>query len=154
MKRLPYREGDWFAVPLAGGGYAVGLIARSPKNGKILLGYFFGPRRFELPKVADLLALTPEEAVLVDRFGDLCLFRQEWPVLGPTPDWDRGRWVMPAFGSVEVFSGVGWRIEYPDDDPAAQPRRTRVPAEEAQRLLANRLQGAVAVAIRLNQLLP
>jgi len=149
--KLPYKEGDWFAVPLTGGGYGSGLIARSPKRGKVLLGYFFGPRRSELPDIADLLRLTPEQAVLVEQFGDLSLIRKEWPILGSTPDWDRRRWPMPVFGSVEELTGVGWRIEYPDEDPSARPRRTPVSPEEARRLPEDRLLGAGAVVIHLDQ---
>jgi hypothetical protein len=43
MENIKYREGDWFAVPLRNGGFAVGLVARAnPKAA--LLGYFFGPK--------------------------------------------------------------------------------------------------------------
>lgn len=152
MKRLPYREGDWFAVPLAGGGYGIGLAARSSRRGKILLGYFFGPRRSTPPGLPDLLRLTPGEAVAVELFGDLGLIEGQWPVLGSTPDWDRGRWPMPAFGSVE--GNTGYRVEYPDDNPAAAPRLTRISAQEASRLPEDRLQGAEAMAILLDRTLP
>jgi Immunity protein 26 len=154
MPRLPYREGDWFAVPLASGGYAVGLVARCSRQGKILLGYFFGPRRAELPELSDLLQLAPADAVLVDLFGDLFLYRRQWPILGSTPDWDHGRWPMPIFGAVDELTGIGWRIEYPDEDPTADPRRTRVSGAEASRLPEDRLRGAGAVAKQLDQQLP
>lgn len=154
MARLPYREGDWFAVPLAGGGYAVGLVARSSAKGKILLGYFFGPRRKQLPELSDLLRLEPRDAVLVDLFGDLSLYRREWPVLGSTPDWDRNRWPMPVFGAVEDFTGIGWRIEHPNEDPAAEPRETRVSKAEASQLPEYHLMGAGAVEDHLDERLP
>ena len=32
-RKLPYDEGDWAAVPLEGGGYALGLIARMDRGG-------------------------------------------------------------------------------------------------------------------------
>jgi hypothetical protein len=151
MKRLPYREGDWFAVPLAGGGYGAGLIARSPKRGRILLGYFFGPRRSTLPKFSDLLRLTPGEALAVELFGDLALIEGEWSVLGSTPDWNRSLWPMPVFGSVE--GNTGYRVEYPNEDLAAEPRLTRISAAEASRLPEERLQGAEAMALLLDELL-
>lgn len=150
MARLPYNEGDWFAVPLPSGGHAVGLVARSSRRGKILLGYFFGPRRSELPEVSELLALHPGDAVLVDLFGDLSLYRREWPILGPTPEWDRSRWPMPVFGSVDELIDLGWRVEYPNEDPAAEPRRTRITKKEASLLPEDHLMGAAAVAITLD----
>lgn len=39
MAKINDREGDWFAVPLRKGGYAVGLIAHANPDG-VLLGYF------------------------------------------------------------------------------------------------------------------
>jgi hypothetical protein len=64
------REGDWFAFPLGDAGYAVGLIARAPKRGDVLFGYFFGPLRSELPSAMDVESLTPSDAVLLLRFFD------------------------------------------------------------------------------------
>jgi len=47
MQEPSYSEGDWFAVPLRGGGFAAGVIARAmPRKEGVLLGYFFGPRLF------------------------------------------------------------------------------------------------------------
>lgn len=48
-KRLPYREGTWFALPLRKGGYAVGVVARMAPRGRIILAYFFGPKRNQIP---------------------------------------------------------------------------------------------------------
>jgi len=63
MKRLSYREGTWFAVPLKDGGYAAGVVARVGRRG-VLFGYFFGPRRPAAPSLSDLEGLTPNNAVL------------------------------------------------------------------------------------------
>ena len=51
-----YEEGDWFAVPLQNGGYSLGLVARADGEGGVL-GYFFGPRREQLPTKADTQGL-------------------------------------------------------------------------------------------------
>src|SRR5687768_5375020 len=83
--RLPYKEGDWFAVPLRDGGWAVGRVARMPpppKRGIHLLGYFFGPRRDRVPALDDVADLAPEAAISIERFSDLGLVRGTWPVLG------------------------------------------------------------------------
>ncbi len=73
MKKLPYREGDWFAVPLQDGDYAVGLVARCPRGGKVFLGYFFGPRRKRMPNLKDLQGLTAEDALLSHQILPLAL---------------------------------------------------------------------------------
>jgi hypothetical protein len=115
--KLPYREGDWFQVPLRNGGVGVGLVARSGPRGKVLLGYFFGPRREEGPELSQLAGLRPEDAALVARFGDLGLIRGEWPILGRLDSWDRGHWPAPKFARTEEVSGRVWEVEYADDDP-------------------------------------
>jgi immunity protein 26 of polymorphic toxin system len=76
----PYREGDWFAVPLRDNAYGVGLAARVDGKGGVL-GYFFGPRRTELPDLSELAALSAGDSVLVRQFGDLSLLKREWPVI-------------------------------------------------------------------------
>jgi hypothetical protein len=55
MKKLTYREGDLFVLPLQDLGYAVGLVARSGPRGRVLFGYFFGPRYPEMPKLSELV---------------------------------------------------------------------------------------------------
>ncbi len=88
MKKLPYKEGDWFAVPLGNDRYGVGVIARAAPRGKILLGYFFDRFFQGIPQLSRLEDLTPDKAIEVVRFGDLSLFNREWPVLGSLPDWE------------------------------------------------------------------
>jgi hypothetical protein len=74
MPEPTYREGDWFAVPLHGGGFAAVIIARAmPRKEGVLLGYFFGPRRADVPALGELSALSTSDAVLVERFGDLSI---------------------------------------------------------------------------------
>src|SRR2546427_613319 len=93
---LPYSEGTVFFVPLRKGGYARGVVARASREGKVLLGYFFGPR---LPSadVTECGDLDPAKAILRLRFGDLGLINGEWPIRGRVPGWDRSRWPMPHF---------------------------------------------------------
>jgi hypothetical protein len=117
-------EGQFFLLPVERGQYAVGLIARAPRRGGVLLGYFFGPRRIEEPSMQWLNARIPSQAVLVCRFKDTPLFRGEWRLLGSLAGFDRARWPVPAFhrfeGSVTYIPGgssvTDWRVEYADDN--------------------------------------
>ena len=88
MAKVKYGEGDWFAVPLIDGGFAVGLIARANPSG-VLLGYFFGPQRSEVPAVEGIAGLRPGDAVLVRKFGHLGIVQGKWPLLGRLDGWDR-----------------------------------------------------------------
>jgi Immunity protein 26 len=112
-----YQEGDWFAVPLREGGFAIGVVARSnPKAA--LLGYFFGPRRHEAPQLEEAANLRPEDAVLVGKFGHLGLTQGKWPILGQLNGWDRTKWPMPVFVRYEELTGRTFQVFYDDDDPA------------------------------------
>jgi len=140
-------------VPLRSGGYAVGVVARMAPRGRVLTGYFFGPRRTEFPSIDDLRGLRRDVAVLVQRFGDLNLVEGNWPILGYSVGWNREEWPIPAFGRFVEIDGKAWRVEYKNDDPNSVPRETRISAEEYRQLPNNALLGAGAVEIRLTQLL-
>jgi hypothetical protein len=117
MKKLTYQEGDIFAVPLRDGGYSVGVVARSPKKGKVLLGYFFRARFPSVPKPSDLPVLLPENAIKVAKFGDLSLMTGEWPVLGHLENWDRDDWPMPKFIRRDPLGKRARLVSYADNDP-------------------------------------
>src|SRR5438093_11677278 len=98
VKKLPYLEGDWVAVPLRGeAGGGVGRISRMAPRGRALVGYFFGDRFPTLPTLRQVSHLKPDQAVLIRRFGDLGLIRGEWKVIGGASDFDRSVWPMPKF---------------------------------------------------------
>jgi hypothetical protein len=104
-RKLHYKEGDWFAVPLDGGGYALGLIARMGRSCVALFGYFFGPRYCDVPTLADAAPLRPADAIHRLRFSDLRLLKGDWPVLGSLPGWDRQQWPVPSFAHRDLVSG-------------------------------------------------
>jgi hypothetical protein len=149
---LSYKEGDWFAVPLSGKGFSVGLVARANGRG-VLLGYFFGPRRSELPNVADLVELSPIDAVLVGQFGHLGLKQERWPVLGALDGWERERWPMPSFIRRDILTGRSWRMLYDDDDPNLFLREEPVRPGEDENLPEDGLMGAEFTELRLSRLL-
>jgi len=141
MAKVTYREGDWFAVPLRDGCFAVGVVARAnPKAA--LLGYFFGPRRSEVPTLEDVGGLKPGDAVLVGKFGHLGLTRGEWPIIGRIEDWDRTAWPMPVFVRYEELSGRPFKVFYDDDDPNKLLREEQVPPGEAEQGPKDGLMGA------------
>jgi len=86
-----YPDGSVFLVPLRDGGLARGVVARSAPRGKLLLGYFFGPRLVSRKEVA-LSGLEPENTILRLRSGDLGLLKGLWPVVGKLPDWNPAEW--------------------------------------------------------------
>ncbi len=116
MAKVNYREGDWFAVPLRDGGFAVGVVARANPKGA-LLGYFFGPRRDEVPSLAEVAELKPDDAVLLRKFGHLGLTGGTWPIVGRVEGWDPVDWPMPTFVRYEELSGRSFHVFYDDNDP-------------------------------------
>lgn len=148
-RKLHYKEGDWFAVPLEGGGYALGLIARMKHKG--ILGYFFGPRYSELPTLSDAAAQEPSRAMERLIFGDLSLLNQEWPVIGALPRWDRSNWPMPSFIHRDRVSGVCYVRTY-DEDTLHFLSERRATLEEVASLPKDGDYGAGAVVISLSRL--
>ena len=113
-----YPNGSVFKVPLEGGEAARGIVARTASDGRLLFGYFFGPR-FSLNAMADISGLEPENAVLRLRFGDLGLHNGLWPVIGRLPDWNPAKWPMSNAVRRDPF-GIRKPIlvRYDDNDPS------------------------------------
>lgn len=150
-KKLPYREGAAFAVPLPDGGFALGIVARMAPNGKCLLGYFFGPRQ-DTPNF-DLGSLSADAAVLVGRFGDLHLIDGKWKIVGQVPDWDRSRWPLPLFLWRDPLGFLPDRVVIYDEDDLAKlgkwERRLVIPGGIPE----DGLMGAGFVETKLSMLL-
>jgi hypothetical protein len=125
MRTVSYSEGDWFAVPLRDGGFAVGVIARANSDG-VLFGYFFGPRRTEPPSLDEVATLSPADAVMVRKFGHLGIRQGTWPILGQIPGWASEDWPMPPFVRYEELTGRSFRVFYKDDDPNVLLREEQV----------------------------
>jgi hypothetical protein len=151
-EKCKYREGDWFAVPLRTNGYAVGIIARAAQQGGILLGYFFGPRRHDLPNLDDVRNCRSTDAILVARFGDLGLLNCAWSVLGHY-QWNRSSWPMPVFARKDVVSGNVSLVEYDEDDPSRELRFKKPGHRNASQYPDDGLFGFGAVELRLTKLL-
>jgi hypothetical protein len=150
---LPYREGDWFGVPLPElERYAVGRVARMNGEGTVL-GYFFGPPRRDLPTGDELAHLAPTDALAVCLFGDLSLLSGNWPVLERSGAWDRNAWPVPVFGVQHDIVGIGLRVEIDEQDLTSAVREERVSMDEAGSLPSLGLLGDEAVEAYLAHLL-
>ena len=152
-KRLPYREGSVFLVPLRPGGFGRGVVARCGPRGKVLLGYFFGPTVEE--ELVSLQGLRPENAILRIRFGDYASFRGQWKVIGEIAPWCRADWPIPEFlwsdargvapDEVVVYTDA----DFDKGGIARQERRETIPPG----LQGDGLYGSGIVKFRLSELL-
>jgi hypothetical protein len=113
-----YREGDIFAVPLRTSGFALGVVARMPKERKVLLGYFFGYRFDQVPDAKDIPTLNPSDAIKVYRFGDLHLIDRKWPIISHIENWQRDNWPTPKFIRQDDLSKRAWLVSYSDENPS------------------------------------
>lgn len=148
-----YQEGDWFAVPLEDGGYAVGLVARyRPAYRGTIFCYFFGPRRTELPTLSELQGLTPEDAVDVTLVSDLGLLQGLFPILGRSPDWDPERWPFPLFTGFSNWDHIGI-IQRRSEDDLSLIEEHAVPVAETEGLPSGGLGGYLVPVHYLSMLL-
>jgi hypothetical protein len=150
--KMNYREGDWFAVPLEEGGYAVGLVARlRPKAAPF--GYFFGPRRPSVPTLDELTQLSPDDTILRCNFGDLGLLKTWWPVIGRHEPWNPALWPLPSFGRENVLhEGYAWLVDYSEETLQPVLKRS-VSAAEIEGLPHDGLSGYGYVEGQLSDLL-
>ena len=151
-KTLLYKEGDWFAVPLKDGGYALGIAARVSRGGAIL-GYFFGPRYQSVPSATQLHGLAASNASFIGIFGDLGLLEGEWPLICKAEEWRRDSWPMPDFGRVDTDTQIAYRTTYNENRLTEQVKETKVSLQEAQSLPEDGLFGSGALELQLNRLL-
>ncbi len=100
-----YAAGDWFAIPLRFGLFAVGRAVAVDKRGAIL-GYFFA-RFFErLPGGTDILALTPGDADIIGVCDEHGLRSGEWPIIATARACDPRPWPIPIFRSFDPVTGI------------------------------------------------
>jgi hypothetical protein len=103
---------------LKNGGFARGVVARTAPDGKLLLGYFFGPRLTSQAE-ADVSDIEPSKAILSLRFGDLGLVKGLWPVVGRLPDWNPAQWPMPNAVRRDLLGKAKpILVRYDDNDPS------------------------------------
>jgi hypothetical protein len=149
--KLPYSEGSIFLVPLSGGGYARGVVARAAPKGKVLLGYFFGPR---LKSKADVKLddLRAGDAILRIRFGDLGLIHGHWSILEKPPTWNRSEWPMPNFVKRDPLGKIKPKlVQYSDDDPSKKISEQTIDSDSG--LDTDSLSGYGSVEIKLEKIL-
>lgn len=151
-RKVNYREGDWVAVPLRDGGYAIGMLARVSVSG-ILFGYFFGPKLRHVPEERDIQGKVYSDAILYVRFGDLGITKGEWPVIFRPNDWKRDEWPMPDFVSTDLLRPKATKIRYDEDDLQTVTDRTPWPVEMVDLLPKDGLFGYGAVELRLTRFL-
>jgi Immunity protein 26 len=148
--RNPFEEGDVFAVPLASGMTARGVVARKTLGARTL-GYFFGPSPTASREMS-MLDLSPGEALYIAIFGALALRRQDWPVLGHLEGWSRESWPVPVFGVVPLLeAGRPMRRYY--DEKLAFVREEFCSLDEALSLPADGTAGSGYVSQRLSKVL-
>lgn len=149
----PYHEGAVFVVPLRDGGFAQGVVARAAVRGKIVLGYFFGPRLDSIQDARANSRLHSGDAILIARFGDVALLRGTWEVIGEMRAWRRDEWPTVPFIRRDALTGAASKIEYDDDDPALE--RDVCPADdwETAAYFPDGMNGFGAVEIKLTNLL-
>jgi hypothetical protein len=150
---VPFRcnPGDWFAVPLPDGTWTVGQVAR--RDAWAFLGYFFGPRRLEMPIVDDVSQLNANDAVLIKMADIYPITTGMFPKLGRSADFDPTNWPFPPLGYRELGSDECWKEECPDGYLTGAVRKSRTTREEYCRMPQTGISSPLAVTSALDRLL-
>jgi len=155
-KHIRYSEGQWFAVPLKNGGYALGIIVRGSYKTKGGLGYFFGPRYSEIPDEQETWRKQPSDAILIGWFGDLGIIQGRWPLIPSTRPFRREEWPVPKFKRIDALNPEkGWLVEYSQEDSGAglSVREVYCDARDLEGLPEDGIYGAGAIENVLTKLL-
>jgi hypothetical protein len=154
-RHIKYDVGQWFAVPLRSGGYALGVIVRGSYRTRGGLGYFFGPRYGEMPLGALTLSLQPIDAILIAWFGDLGIIEGRWPLIDDASPFGRSDWPVPKFGRRAALDpSMGWLVEYDQDAQGFDVvQGVRCQAAEIVGLPEDGVWGADAIEAQLTKLL-
>ena len=154
-KKIYINEGQWFAVPLRNGGYALGVVVRGNSK-SVCLGYFFGPRYEKPPNDEIIWMKKAEDAILITQFGDQGLTNSSWPLIQTTRPFSREEWPIPKFGVEIPFSaGKGFVREYEFNDSGEWRllRETLVDAKDVMGMPSDSLKGGGSVEVTLTKLL-
>lgn len=149
---VPYKEGDWIAVPIPDRGYILGRIARSSRTGAII-ACFFSPLRETLPVKDDIDGLTAHDAVAIYKFGNMGLVEENWPIIDNTDDWHREEWPLPSFGHIDaVDPNKAYRREYNEKNLNQIILEVPISPEEAHQLPKDGYLGHRALQSKLSRL--
>jgi hypothetical protein len=155
-KHIRYSEGQWFAIPLRNGNYALGIIVRGSYKTKGGLGYFFGPTYVDIPSEKDISGKKPEDAILIRWFGDLGIISGRWPLIQNTRSFNRGEWPIPKFGrKFPLILDKGIVVEYGETPEGIQQaiRETAVDVEKIIGLPEDGMSMDGSIEIKLTKLL-
>ena len=150
-KKIKYREGDWFGVPLKSGGWGIGIVARKGRRDDFI-AYFFGPPRAELPKdTKELDQLHHSQAVYRTTPGILGLRWGTWPIIGHHARWHRDLFPNPWFGWIRFDGKKAKREQY--DENVYESVREECSVEEALSLPSSNVPGHGSVEFALGAIL-
>lgn len=150
--RRPYREGDWFAVPLGDGRYVLGRIARHYRG--IVFGYFFLPPYDRVPTLAEAGGRSAADASTQMLFSHLDLRDGVWPVVGQAGGWDPAAWPLVEFERRLEVPGRGdvlYAVRYDEHDLSREVSSERIDPAEAGKRPEDALSGAGAAVVRLRE---
>lgn len=154
VTRRKYDEGDGVVVPLTGGSYGIGVIARTgrPRSG-ILLGYFFAETFDHIPGPGVFVGIDSSRAILIVKFSSLGLDDGSWTLVPRDWPWKRDDWPLPEFRYHDTLTGRDWRRRLDESDLTRMIHQELVSEQEAPRLPEQGLAGSRFLEQRLTRLI-
>jgi hypothetical protein len=93
--------GNWFAIPMPGGGWVAGVIAHTSGGAKAsqrpAMAYFFGPRTDHPRSLDEVRSLKAEDAIMVDRVMPNYFVDNDWALIAKQSNWRAEHWPIPKF---------------------------------------------------------
>ena len=114
----------WFAVPIFGHGYIIGRV--TCVYSLMMIGFYFGPLREDVPSLDEVKALRPKDAFTYYVCGDNGLRENgDYVVLGGHEEFDPRGWPSPEFGFTDHLDRA-WAVRHDENlQPIVPFRRLR-----------------------------
>lgn len=109
---INYKEGDLIIFSLPRGGFAIGVIARTSRDGIILV--YFANKKFENIPTLKEIYVSDLEFYFAWRTGDLALLEGKWKVIGEYKGFRRENWPIPLYIRKDPLSKKAWEVKYND----------------------------------------
>jgi len=148
-KKIKFKEGDLFAVPLQQGGYVIGLAARDNKG--ITLGYFFNLVYASLPVEVKGDVISKDNVIFIGKFSAQGIEKGEWPLINTDFIFNRDEWPIPVFQMQHPLTEKYFAVIY--DETLVNEKRYAITEQEASKLFGDGLHGYGVIETKLSRLL-
>jgi hypothetical protein len=148
-KKIKFKEGQVFAVPLRQGGYVLGILVR--EYIKITLGYFFNKIYPTIPDKVDKSEISIDKIALIALFSSMGIEDGYWPLVETNLLFKKGDWPIPLMKMQDPLTEKYYSVLF--DETLINDERKLISEEIAQKLFDHSLHGYVSLEKKVSTIM-